>query len=121
MRHDHIGEDHVHGLFLKQSEGSITTLGFEARKTERFADRHAQAADGLLVIDDQQSNAEVGHGATLPMVCWTTEINSRTRNGFSTQGAPVRRRVAAVSSLAMSPVMNTRREASSGRLTAIQA
>src|SRR5208337_2239994 len=120
-RHHHIREDHMHGLLLEQGEGGVTALGFEAQETERLADGHAQAADGLLVIDNQQSDAEVCHGVTLPMVCWTTEMNSRTRNGFSTQGAPVRRRVAAVSSLAMSPVMNTRREASSGRLAAIQA
>src|SRR5713226_2654816 len=110
------------GLFLEQSEGSIATLGFEAGKAERLADGHAKAADGLLVIDNQQTDTEVmSHEAALPMVCSTTEMNSWTRNGFSTQGAPVRRRVAAVSSLAISPVMNTSREASSGRLSAIQA
>jgi hypothetical protein len=102
------------------------------RKAERFADRDAEAADGLLVIDDQQSDAKVvlreilrsgilRHHAALPMVCSTTVMKSCTRNGFSTQGAPVRRSVAAVSSLAMSPVIKTRRVASSGRCLAIQA
>src|SRR5208337_801948 len=126
-RHDHIGEHHVHGLFLKQGEGRVPALGFEAGEAERLADGDAEAADGLLVVDNQQSNAEVvvcqiaSHEAPLPMVCSTTAMKSRTRNGFSTQGAPVRRNVAAVSSLAMSPVMKTRREASSGRWEAIQA
>src|ERR1035441_6021553 len=126
-RHDHIGEDHVDGLFLEQGEGGGAALGFEAGEAERFADGHAEAADGLLVIDNQQSYAEVVcrqiliHEAALPRVCSTTVMKSRTRNGFSTHGAPVRRRVAAVSSLAISPVMKTRREASSGRWAAIQA
>src|SRR5216683_761249 len=116
-RHDHVGEHHVHGLFFEQGEGSVAALGFEAEETERFADGNAEAADGLLVIDNQQSDAEVlSHEAALPKVCSTTEMKSWTRNGFSTQGAPVRRSVAAVSSLAISPVMNTSREASSGRL-----
>jgi hypothetical protein len=49
----------VHGLLLEQGERCVTALGFEARKAERFADGHAEAADGLLVIDNQQADAKV--------------------------------------------------------------
>ena len=58
-RHDHVGEHHVDGLFLEQGEGGVAALGFEAEEAERLADGHAEAADGLLVVDDQQSDAEV--------------------------------------------------------------
>ena len=51
-RHDHVGEHHVHGLFLEQGEGSVTALGFQAEEAKRFADGNAEAADGLLVIDN---------------------------------------------------------------------
>ena len=58
-RHDHVGEHHVHGLFLEQRQSRVAALGFKTEEAKRFADGHAEAADGLLVIDDQQSDAEV--------------------------------------------------------------
>ena len=58
-RHDHVGEHHVHGLLFEQGEGSVAALGFEAGEAERLADGDAEAADGLLVVDDQQADAEV--------------------------------------------------------------
>ena len=58
-RHDHVGEHHVDGLLLEQGEGGVPALGFQAEEAERLADGHAEAADGLLVIHDQQADAEV--------------------------------------------------------------
>src|ERR1700756_4421342 len=141
MRHYHVRKNHVRGLFLEQSQGGLTAFGFLAYKTEPFTHGHAERADALLVIHHQQANAQFFVGMMLPrlivaaefltairmthkafpIVFSTTEMNWRTRNGFSTQGAPVLRRVSTVSSLAISPVMNTIREASSGRFFAIQA
>src|SRR5579859_1989397 len=124
--HDHVAKDHVHGLFFEQREGGLATFGFEADKTQGLADRGAEFADGLLVVDDQQTDTElffvpgVIH-STFPNVLETTSIKCCTRKGFSTQGAPVSRKLATVSSLAISPVIKTRRLARSGRCWAIQA
>src|SRR5271157_1285790 len=103
-------------------QGRLPRPRLQAGKPQRLADSHAELADALLVIHDQQPDSEILlHDIALPMVFSTTEISCCTRNGFSTQGAPVCRKVAAVSSLAMSPVMKTSLEASSGRWAAIQA
>jgi hypothetical protein len=53
VRHDHIGEHHVHRLFFKQRQGSITALGFEAYESQRLADGDAEAANSLFVVNDQ--------------------------------------------------------------------
>src|SRR5580704_15053613 len=119
--HHHVGQDYVRGLFLEQGEGGFATGGFEADETKSLPYGYAQAADALFVVDYQQSDAKVFTHSAFPMVFSTTEMNCCTRNGFSTQGAPVRRRVSTVCSLATSPVMNTSRSVSSGRWVAIQA
>ena len=122
LRHHHIGENHVGRLFFEQRHRRLSAVGLGAQEAERLPYRHAELADALLVIHYQQANSQIfaAHNA-FPIVFSTTEINCRTRKGFSTQGAPVLRSVSTVSSLAMSPVMNTIREASSGRLRATQA
>src|SRR6266851_776915 len=126
VRHDHIGENHVGGLLLEQSKCGIAAIRLKADKTESLTDGDTKFADALLVVHDEQPDAEivltqpVTHFA-LPMVRETTSMNCCTRNGFSTQGAPVSRRVATVSSLAMSPVMKTMRSVSSGRCCTTQA
>ena len=89
--HDHVGKDHVYGLFVEQGESGVGVLGFEAIQAQRLGDGDAEAADGLLVIDNQQADAEVvlgkgrlrrilgrilSHEAALPMVFSTTEMNS---------------------------------------------
>src|SRR5207253_6766231 len=71
-------------------------------------------------IYDQKADFQIITHCGFPNVFSTTEINCWTRKGFSTQGAPVWRRVSTVSSLATSPVINTIRETSSGRCRAIQ-
>ena len=38
VRHDHVGEDHVNGLFFEQGQGGLAALGFQAGEAERFAD-----------------------------------------------------------------------------------
>src|SRR5258707_900610 len=120
-RHDHVCQHHVGGLLFKQSQRGFTALRFAARKAERLTDCHAELADTLLVVHHQQPDSELLIHDARPIVFSTTEINCCTRNGFSTQGAPVFWRVATVSSLAISPVMKTTFEASSGRWSAIQA
>ncbi len=92
--HHHIGEHHVDGLLLEQCQRGLPAFRFQADKSESLADRDAEFADTLLVVDDQQANAKVfsvpwaTHSA-FPNVLDTTSINCCTRNGFSTQGAPV--------------------------------
>ncbi len=123
--HDHVGQDHVGGLLLEQGESGIAAVGFKTDEAQSFADGDAELADALLIVHDQQTDAELiltqrrSHSA-LPIVFAMTSMNCCTRKGFSTQGAPVWRRVATVSSLAMSPVMKTILEAKSGRCWAIQ-
>src|SRR5437667_1948704 len=121
MRHNHVGEDHMCGLLLQHGKRGLASIGFQACETQRLAYGCAEFADTLLVIHDQQTDSKVvtTHSA-FPMVFSTTDMNCRTRNGFSTQGAPVLRRVSTVSSLAMSPVMKMILETSSGRFFAIQ-
>src|ERR1039458_8884726 len=91
-----------------------------ANEAECAADRHAEFADTLLVIDDQKANAKIvvhtGSRCAFPMVISTVARRSCTRKGFSTQGAPVSRKMATVSSFTISPVINTMRLDNSGRL-----
>src|SRR5207249_8140270 len=113
--HHHVGENHVGGLLFEQGEGSFATGRLQTHKSQGLTHGDAQAANALLVIDNQQPDPKVFTHSAFPMVFSTTEMNCCTRKGFSTQGAPVRRSVSTVCSLAMSPVMNTSLEASSGR------
>ena len=62
MRHDHVTEDHVHGLFFEQREGGFSTIGFDANEAQGFAYGHAELANGLFVIDNQQPDAEFFFG-----------------------------------------------------------
>src|SRR5690348_9131015 len=106
------------GLLLEKRKSRLAALRLEADKTQGLADRNAELANALLIVNDQQANAEIFFAdcavhCTFPIVFEITSINCCTRNGFSTHGAPVCRRVATVSSLAMSPVINTMRDARS--------
>src|ERR1700674_3384436 len=126
MRHHHVGQDHVYGLLFEQRQCRFPAFRFQADKAERLADGDAEFTDALLVVDDQHANAKIFFAPwvihwAFPKVCETTSINCCTRKGFSTQGAPVSRKVATVSSLAMSPVIKMMREAKSGRWRATQA
>ena len=47
------------GCSSSRARAALAALGFEAEEAERLADGDAEAADGLLVIDNQQSDAEV--------------------------------------------------------------
>src|SRR5579883_889609 len=121
LRHDQVGQDHVGRLFLEPGQSGLAAGGFQAYKAQGLPHGDAQAADALLVVNNQQADAKVFAHSVFFNDTATTEMNCCTRKGFSTQGAPVRRRVSTVCSLAMSPVMNTRRAASCGRWAAIQA
>ena len=59
MRHDHVAEDHVNRLLFEQGQGGIAALGFEADEAQSFAHGHAELANALLVVDDQQTDAKV--------------------------------------------------------------
>src|SRR5205807_6867512 len=98
--HDHVGENHMRGLLLGQGDGGFATGRLQAYEPQSFSYGDAQAANALFVIDNQQANAKVFTHSTFPMVFSTTEMNCCTRKGFSTQGAPVRRSVSTVCSLA---------------------
>src|SRR4029077_11941110 len=121
VRHDHIGENNVRGLLLQQGESGFAAPRFHADKSEGLTHGHAELADTLLVVNDQKADTQVIAHSAFPMVFCTTEMNCWTRNGFSTHGTPVSRRVATVSSLAISPVMKIMRDASSGRFRTTQA
>src|SRR5258707_7389114 len=121
VRHDHVCKKDVRRLLFEQGQSRLPAVGLHADKPEGLAHGHAELADALLVIDDQEADSQVFAHSAFPMVFSTTEMNCCTRNGFSTQGAPVARRVATVSSLAISPVMKTSRLARSGLCLAIQA
>src|SRR5713226_8947977 len=121
LRHDQIGQDNVGRLFLQQCERRFSVAGFQAREAQALRYGHAEPPDTFLVVHHQKSDFQMFGHRGFPIVCSTTEINCCTLKGFSTQGTPVLCRVAAVSSFAMSPVMKTRREESSGRLRETQA
>ena len=75
--HDHVGQDHVDGLLLvEHGQGRIAAFGLQTGKAQRLADGHAEAADGLFVVHDQQTNAEIfAHNTALPIVFSTTAMN----------------------------------------------
>ncbi len=94
VRHHHVAQDHVDGLLLEQCQRRLPALRFQADEAQGLADGDAQFANALLVVDDQQSNAEIfltrpSIHSIFPKVFETTSINCCTRKGFSTQGAPV--------------------------------
>ena len=57
VRHNHVRENHVRGLFFKQSERGLAAVSFHAGIAEGFPHSHAQTADALLIVNDQQTNA----------------------------------------------------------------
>src|ERR1700733_5859086 len=113
-------------LFFEKRQRRLAAFRLKTHIAESLADGSAEFTDALFVVDDQQADAKIFfHAGTahcvFPIVFEMTSINCCTRKGFSTHGAPVCRSVATVSSLAISPVMNTTRSARSGRWRAIQA
>ena len=66
--HDHIGEDHVRGMFFQQSQRGFAAVGFQAGKPQRFAYGHAEFADTLLVIHHQQTDSKVFAHSAFPIV-----------------------------------------------------
>ncbi len=94
VRHHHVAQDHVYGLLFEKCQRGLAALRFQADKAKGLADGDAEFADTLLVVDDQQANAEIFFAprvihSAFPKVFETTSINCCTRKGFSTQGAPV--------------------------------
>jgi len=55
--HNHVGENHVRGLFLEQGQRGLAAVGFHAGKAQRLAYGHAQPADALLVVHNQQADS----------------------------------------------------------------
>src|SRR5207248_10866973 len=105
----------VRRLFFEQGQRRLAALSFHADEAESLPNRHAEPANALLIVHNQEPDTQVIAHSAFPMIFSITEINCCTRNGFSTQGAPVFCSVSTVSSLAISPVMKTIRAASSGR------
>ena len=46
-------------LLLEQGQSGFAAVGFEADEAQRLADRNAELADALLIVDDQETNAKV--------------------------------------------------------------
>ena len=59
VRHDQVGEHHVHGMAFHQRQRGFAAVRFHAGKTQRFAYGHAKFADTLLVIHHQETDSEV--------------------------------------------------------------
>ena len=59
MRHHHVGENHVDRLLFQQGQRGLAAFGFQTDKTQGLADRDAELADTLLVVDDQQTDAKI--------------------------------------------------------------
>ena len=59
MRHDHVAEHHVNRLLFQQGQSGFAAVGFEADEAQSFADRNAELANALLIVDDQETDAEV--------------------------------------------------------------
>jgi hypothetical protein len=58
--HDHVGEDHVDGLFLEQGEGGIAAFGFEAGRSRAI--RRRSCRGGEWSARRQRSTGEWGNG-----------------------------------------------------------
>jgi hypothetical protein len=59
VRHNHVAEDYVNGLLLQQRQGGLAAVGLEADEAQSFAHGNAEFADALLIVDDQETDAEV--------------------------------------------------------------
>ncbi len=57
--HHHVTEDHMNRLLFEQCQSGLAAIGFEADEAQGFADRDAELADALLVVNDQETNAKV--------------------------------------------------------------
>ena len=109
-----IGDDDIGRRGFSQCDRRFGRLRFGADKIQSLAHRHAQAANALFIVYNQKAKARFFfHG--FPMVFSTAASSSWTRKGFSTHGVPSCASSAMVSALAVSPVINTIRDASSGR------
>ena len=55
--HHHVGKDDVRGLFFEQGQGRLSAVGLHADKPEGLAHGHAELADALLVVNDQEADS----------------------------------------------------------------
>jgi hypothetical protein len=55
-RHHHVGQDQLRRLFFQQSQCGLAVVGLKAGKAQPLPYRHAEFADALLIINDQQAN-----------------------------------------------------------------
>ena len=77
----------MRGLFFEQGQGGFAAVGFHADEAQGFAHGHAQLADALLVVNDQEANSQVFVHTALPMVFSTTEMNCLTPEWFLHAGS----------------------------------
>src|ERR1700683_59897 len=109
-----ITDNNINGCGLNRCQRRLGRLRFRTDELQTLSHSHTKPADTLFVVDDQKAKARFFfHG--LPMVLSTAAKSSWTRKGFSTHGVPSCASNARVSALAVSPVINTIRDASSGR------
>ena len=55
--HHHVGKNDVRGLFFEQGQGRLAAVGFHADEPEAFAHGHAELANALLVVDNQEADS----------------------------------------------------------------
>src|ERR1700682_477423 len=101
------------GSGSRPRHGGFGAFGLGAGKAQGGSDGHAELADALFVVDNQQFDFHcVAHG--FPKVFSTIEISCWTRNGFSMQGVPLLASKACVSLFAVSPLIKMMRERKCG-------
>jgi hypothetical protein len=55
--HHHVGKNDVRGLLFEQGQGGVAAVGLHANKPQGFAHGHAQLADTLLIVNDQEADS----------------------------------------------------------------
>ena len=56
VRHDHISQNDMSRLLLEQGKSGFAAIRFYTSKAERLTHGHAQFADALFVIHNQQAD-----------------------------------------------------------------
>ena len=126
VRHHHVAENHVHRLLFEQGQRRFAAFRFQADETQGLAHGDAEFADALLVVDDQQADAEIlfrlalyspglPHGFldSRDQLLHAERLLHAGRAGLAQRGDRFL--------VGESPVMKTTCQARSGRLAEIQA
>ena len=73
--HNQVSQDDVRGLLLEQCQCRIAAISFHTNEAQALPNSRTKLPDALLVIHDQEANAQIFSHSAFPIVCWTTEIS----------------------------------------------